>query len=45
MDNLLTGETLPHARVHVFDHDQYLGSTVADDEGYFSFALAPGTGW
>jgi hypothetical protein len=40
-EGLLTGETLPRVRVNVFERDQYLGNTVADDAGYFAFALAP----
>ena len=37
-DELLTQHGV---RVNVFEHHQYLGSTVADDGGYFAFALAP----
>jgi hypothetical protein len=33
----LVGEVLPKARVHVSDHGQYLGSTVAQSDGSFSF--------
>lgn len=33
----LTGQTIPGARVHVSDNGQYLGNTLAGDDGTFSF--------
>jgi hypothetical protein len=36
----LVGEALPRSRVHVSDRGQYLGSTVAQNDGSFSFRSA-----
>jgi len=35
----VTGETIPGARVHVSDNGQYLGSTVANAQGLYSFPM------
>jgi hypothetical protein len=37
---VLTGETVPGARVHLSDRGHYLGSVVANGEGVFSYTSA-----
>jgi hypothetical protein len=45
-DNTVSGVTVPGARVHISDHGEYVGNTVADGDGAFSYvcpALDAGT--